>query len=343
MRDSILYSATRSFFVAMFAVIGFCLALFLIALGISLLSSTTSTEPKSNYDIEVLANANGKREALYAQPVVLRININGIIGLDKLDQGSIRQMLVESREGLLKDDLVKGVLLYLQTPGGTVTDADGIYRAIKTYKEQYKVPVYAYVDGLCASGGMYIAAAADKILASDTSIVGSIGVIAPSALNVSQLLEKIGVQSLTLYAGKGKDDLNPLRPWKPGEQDNYKSLIDYYYADFVNIMTTNRPLLDKTKLENEYGAKIFPASEAKTLGYIDESGVSLREALEQLTKQMGIEDDNYRVVQMNKQTWVSELFQTKLGLLSGTVKHQLQISPEYDPKLLNQFQYMFRP
>jgi protease IV len=340
MRDSIFYSAFRAFLVTFLAVIGFCLALLIIALGLSALSSSTSTEPTTVFTPEIMADADGKRKSLSSEPVILRININGIIGLDGLEQENIRQMLVESREGVLKDNLVKGILLYMQTPGGTVTDADGIYRAILEYKKRYKVPVYAYVDGLCASGGMYISAAADKVLASDSSIVGSIGVIAPSALNFSQLLEKVGVQSLTLFAGKGKDDLNPLRPWKQGEDANYKSLIDYFYEDFVNIMTSSRSQLDKTKLVKEYGAKVFPAPEGKENGYIDESGVSLDDAIRQLVKQMNVED--YRVVQLSKQTWISELLKSHLSL-QGTVKHQLYISPEYDPQLMGQFQYMYRP
>ena len=100
-----------------------------------------------------------------------------------------------------------------------MVDADGIYRAIKHYKEQYQVPVIAYVDGLCASGGMYIACAADKIYATDVSLVGSVGVLFPSFMNFSKLLDTVGVQSLTISSCKGKDDMNPLRPWKEGGKD----------------------------------------------------------------------------------------------------------------------------
>lgn len=65
-------------------------------------------------------------------------------------------------------------LVYINTPGGTVVDADGIYRALLEYKTKYDVPIYAYIDGLCASGGMYVALAADKIFASDVSLIGSV-------------------------------------------------------------------------------------------------------------------------------------------------------------------------
>lgn len=343
MKESIYYSALRAFFVTLLAVFGFFAAILLVILGLAAISFTTSTEPSSAFTLEVLPDANDKRQSFSSEQVILRINIDGVIGLKTLDQENIRDLLVESREGVLKDNLVKGILLYMQTPGGTVIDADGIYRAIKAYKDKYKIPVYAYVDGMCASGGMYVAAAADKILASDVSIIGSIGVIAPSMLNLSQLLEKIGVQSLTLFAGKGKDNLNPLRPWKPGEDANFKELIDYYYQDFVDIVTSNRPQLDKSKLIQDYGAKIFSAVKAKELGFIDASGISLNEAIKQLATKIGFEDENYRVVQLTKQTWLNELFNANLSLLQGTVKHQLEVPPELDPGLLSQFQYMYRP
>ncbi|MFI5264393.1 MAG: S49 family peptidase, partial [Candidatus Kapaibacterium sp.] len=93
---------------------------------------------------------------------------------------------VESQEGDFKNNRVKGILLYMDTPGGYSTDSDTIYRLLMEYKKQYKVPIYAYVDGLCASGGMYIAITADKIMASDTSLIGSIGVIAPTFMNFTK-------------------------------------------------------------------------------------------------------------------------------------------------------------
>jgi protease IV len=342
MKDSIFRSAIRAFFVTMLAVIGFFAAFVLVALGIGLLGSTASTEPTNDFTITVVADADGKRESLSTESVILKININGVIGLDGLDQHNMRQMLNESRTGDLKDNLVKAILLHIQTPGGTVIDADGIYRALKAYKEKYKVPVYAYVDGMCASGGMYIASAADKILASDVSIIGSVGVISPSAVNFSQLMDKLGLQSLTLYAGKGKDDLNPLRPWKPDEAANYKSLIDYYYGEFVHIVSSNRPQMDKEKLIKDYGANVFPANKAKELGYIDESGVSLSDAIREMAAKIGTEEGKYRVVQMTKDTWISELFKTQLRSMDGTVKHRIELTPEWDPKLMGQFLYIHR-
>ena len=103
----------------------------------------------------------------------------------------MRKMLTESREGTFKDDRVKAILLDINSPGEHGHYANGMYRALKEYKQKYKVPIIAYVDGLCASGGMYVAAAADEVYASDVSLIGSIGVITPSFFNVYKALKNL--------------------------------------------------------------------------------------------------------------------------------------------------------
>lgn len=343
MRESIFFASIRSFFVALFAMIGLTFGIIPILILIGSLSTSTDIEKESVYTPEIVPNDQGIRKSLSKDaPVILKINIKGVIGSEALDMHSIRKLLVESREGSLKDR-VKAVLVHLETPGGTVVDSDGIYRALKAYKEKYKTPIFAYVDGMCASGGMYVAAAADKIFASDVSIVGSIGVLSPSFFNVYELLEKLGVKSLTLTEGKGKDDLNPLRPWRPGEEDNFKELINYYYNHFVDVIVSNRSGIDKNKLVKEYGANIYPAKTAESYGYIDQSGYSLSQTLKALAQQIGIEDEYYQVIQLEKKTWYSELFKTELSLLKGQVKHQIVLSPETDPQLMNQFLYLYKP
>ena len=142
--------------------------------------------------------------------------------------------------------------------------------------------------GYVLRGGMYVALAADKIFASGISLIGSVGVIAPTFLNVTKLLDKIGVDTLTLTAGKDKDAMNPLRPWQPGEDENYKKIVEYYYNHFVDLVTKHRPEISKEALVKEYGAHIFPAPDAQTKGFIDNSGATLSEALHELLKEVGI-------------------------------------------------------
>lgn len=344
MNDSILKSSLRAMFITMFTIIGLLLGFLLIGLFAGLFSSSSETEIEKHFTPQILPNSKGVRKNLSSTvPIILKIDISGIIGADGPSMQSVRNQLIESREGIFKDDRLKGIILNIATPGGTVVDADGIYRALKSYKEQYKVPVYAYVDGMCASGGMYIAAAADKIFASDVSLIGSVGVIAPSFVNVSNLLEKIGVSSLTLYAGKGKDDLNPMRPWRSDEDANYKNIIQTYYQDFVNIVSSSRPKLDKEKLIDVYGANIYPAPQAKEFGYIDQDGASLSKVLDELTQSLGIEEDKYQFVQLEKKNWYNELFGAQLSLFKGKITHEVILSPDLDPKLQNKFLYLYKP
>lgn len=201
--DSIFRASTRAFFVSLSAMVGFLIAIFLLALLYSLLTSESELEKK--YKVQILPGPDGKRKVLQSSsPIILQLDITGIVGTSGLDTSSIHELLAESREGDLKDDRVKAVLLNINSPGGVVVDADGIYRALVEYKKRFKVPVYAYIDGLGASGAYYIALASDKIYASEVGLVGSVGVIISTAFNLTDLLEKVGVKSLTLFQGKGK-------------------------------------------------------------------------------------------------------------------------------------------
>lgn len=343
MRESIFWSAIRAFVVTLFILIGIGVGLVLIILMASGTTSSAISEPTRSYKQEVVENANGNRNSSSSAPVILKLNISGVIGLENLTAASVRRQLMESREGDLNNDRVKAVLLYINTPGGTVTDADGIYNAIKLYKEQYKVPVLAYIDGICASGGIYVACAADQIYSNDISMIGSVGVISPPFLNFAELIKKIGVQALTFYAGKGKDELNPLRTWEPNEGENVKSLIQYYYAHFVSIVTSNRPKITKEILVDEIGAKVFDPIKAAEYGFTDGYNVTYREAIKLLLAKLNITDEKYEVVEMKKESWVTQLFDAKSSLFTGEMTHKLQLTPELDAKLMNQYLYLYLP
>ena len=199
----------------------------------------------------------------------------------------------------------------------------------------------AYVDGLCASGGMYVACAADEVYATDTSIVGSIGVLTSPFLNFSKLMEKVGIGALTISAGKGKDDLDPLRPWREGEDKNIQDLITYYYHSFVDLVTKNRPKVDRNALINTYGAQVFPAAEAERIGYID--GIGSREStLMKLLVSIGIEDDYYQVIHLENSNWWNQLLKADSPLLTGKVKHELLVDGELPLHFFNQPLYLFR-
>lgn len=339
-RESIFISALRSFLKTLFGFIGIMAGVILILVIISLIS-VSEKEISLDYSQEIISDANGNlKELSSTTPAILQLEIHGVIGLDTLTSHAVRTQLVESRFGKLKDNRVKGIFLSMNTPGGTVIDADGIYHALKEYKEKYKVPIYVYVDGMCASGGMYVASAADKIFASNASLVGSIGVIVPTFMNFSQILEKFGIQTVTLSAGIGKDEMNPLRPWKPGEENNYRHLVDYYYQQFVNIVTSNRPQIDKVKLVDEYGAKVFAATEAQAYGLVDNGNSSRNEALRSFVSDLGLEGKEYQVIKLESKNWLSNLFKSDNPLFTGKINHQIQVG-DIQPELLNKFLYLY--
>ncbi len=345
MSESIFRSFLRSFFVRFGTILGLLLGILLtfVLIGAFFGKKDDAGKLEYSYSPTIRANALGEREVLPdTSPVILKMNLQGTIGLENLNRHKTRELLIESREKTLKDDRVKAILLCIDTPGGTVTDADGIYRLLKEYKERYKTPIYAYVDGLCASGGMYVACAADKIYASESSIVGSIGVMVSTAMNFTKVMDKIGIESLTLTAGKGKDELNPFRPWKPDESKNYQALINDFYLSFVDIVTTNRPEVNKEKLVDEYGANVFTAAKAKEIGLIDEVGFTYSQTLELLAKDVGLNDEKYQVIELTEDNWINALFRSQANnpLLKGELKHSVQLQGELDPKLTNQFLYL---
>lgn len=346
MRESIFWASLRSFFVTFFGVAGVLISLFIVVLIIGAISSISSTTEPSityNYSPEIVANADGVRKQQNGDaPVILKVNIDGVIGLDSLTGSAINQLLIESREQSLEKNRVKAILLCINTPGGTADDADTIYRLLMAYKATHKTPIYAYVNGLCASGGMFVAAAADKIYASDTSLIGSVGVLMPTTFNFTQLMEKIGVQSLTLTDGKGKDNLNPFRPWKKGEEDNIKAAIDYYYELFVDVVIANRKHMSKEKLVQDYGAQVYPPPLAKEYGYIDEIGANYGDTLKALLKEIDITDDYYQVIELKNSGWLSELFSGAQTLFTGTVKHEIALPNELSSALQNKYLYLYQ-
>lgn len=328
-KESIFKHSVRAFFVSLFGVIGALVALVALVMFIGALANASDDE-KFSTNIKILPDADGHRKQLGSSaPVILQLNIKGTIGLEEVTGKKVREILLESREDKLKDDRVKGILISIDSPGGGVTDSDIIYRLLKEYKRRYEIPVYAFVDGTCASGGYYIACAADQIYASDVSIIGSVGVLSwPPYFNVTDPMKKWEIESLTLSAGKGKDKLNPFRPWKEGESDNMQSLLNYFYKQFVDIVIEARPSLGEENLVETYGARVFPAPLAKERGYIDLAGSSRSEALRALAAAADIpEDVKYQVIEVETKSWWRKVIrqQQQSPLFSGRLRHEVAL------------------
>lgn len=343
-RESIFLATIRSFFTSLGCILGILIGIALLVFLFFVIFPPALVPEKT--ELTISADAQGKRELLpHTAPVILRVNFHGVIGEPTLDSDTIENILLDSREGVLKERQVKGILLHMNTPGGTVTDADNIYRALKEYKKKYSIPIYAFIDGLCASGGIYISSAADKIYATPSSVVGSVGVILGPTFNFTGTMDKIGVQALTITQGKDKDELNPFRPWGPNEGESIREITASLYERFVAIVTEARPALNREKLINDYGAHVFIAAKAQEYGYIDDGDADYAKALTDLATEAKIaEKEAYQVFELQpKINLLSELTQSKFSLLSGKVTHVFQIGPNLNSEMSGKFLYLYQP
>jgi len=331
--DTILRSTVRTFFKSIAVVVGIFVAF--IPLVIMFMSVGAEKDLSDKTTTHILPDENGRRVLLHEKsPAILEIKIHGIIG-QGLTAENIENILLDSRTRMFRNDRVKAVLLNINTPGGGVNDSDQIYRLIKNYKAKYNVPVFAYVDGMCASGGYYIACAADRIYSSQVGIVGSVGVVIGPFLNFYDTLNRWGVKAKTLTKGEGKDPMNPLRPWKPDEDENLQSLLAFFYETFVDIVTSNRPQISKSSLINTYGARIFDAKKATEIGMIDQYNVGEKDVLSFLAKEANISEP-YQVVELApRKSWLSSMFDAKSYLPSIFFKA--------NPLCDEQFAYLYQP
>ncbi|MDX4050570.1 signal peptide peptidase SppA [Aliarcobacter skirrowii] len=174
--------------------------------------------------------------------------------------------VLENIEKAKNDTNIKGVLLFVNSPGGAVAPSIEIALAIKELQELK--PVVVYASGTIASGSYYASIWANKIIANPGTIVGSIGVIM-QGFDASELLQKVGVQTQTVKAGKYKESGTITRKWTDFEQKELQDLINSTYNMFVLDVATARNLNIKNQ-QNFADAKVFTAQMAKDVGLVDE-------------------------------------------------------------------------
>src|ERR1700758_1297830 len=147
----------------------------------------------------------------------------------------MRAALQQARE----DSRVKAIVLEIDSPGGEVTASDMIYDAVT--KTRAKKPVVVYMDSLAASGGYYVSCGGKYLMANETTITGSIGVIIQT-LNYEQLFNKVGLASVIFKSGKFKDLLNGARPMTPEEREFVQNFVMKTYDKFLGIVARERNL-----------------------------------------------------------------------------------------------------
>ena len=240
----------------------------------------------------------------------------------------IREILKKAE----KDKNIKGILLRVNSPGGTVTSSDIIYHEIKSFKERFKVKVYVSVIDVAASGGYYVALAGDSIMVHPTSLVGSIGVLALK-LNLEGLMDKVGVEWEVVKSSKKKDFMSPFRPLTKEERGLFQETIDRYYDRFVDLVVLNRDGLDVKEVRALADGRVYNARQALNNHLVDSIGY-LKDLVELAKKELdqpGLKVVTYSRPREYKSNYYSSMGSTpKINLINLDLGFDWnQISPQF--------------
>ena len=188
----------------------------------------------------------------------------------------------------LKNNPPQALILRINSPGGGVSASDQIWNAVMQFKTQTKIPVVASFGGVAASGGYYIASAADYIVAEPTCITGSIGVIA-QAFTLDGLMTKIGVTPETIVSTDSfkKDTLNTFRPWEDTDRKELRDILDHAYERFIKIVDDGRPELELEQVRKLATGEPYTTAQALLNKLVDAQGY-LDTAIQQAIKLAGL-------------------------------------------------------
>ncbi|MEM7272905.1 MAG: S49 family peptidase [Actinomycetota bacterium] len=259
----------------------------------------------------LIAGDDGADVTLVAIPIrglILGEDQGGGGGLFAATDVTYGYTVQEELEELADDDSVDGIILELDTPGGTIFGSRAIADGVAAYREATGKPVIAYVSGISASGGVYAMAGADAIYADYGTLIGSIGVIfgpfttyddvraIDGGILGGGVTTEGGITQEFLTAGRSKDFGNPYRPITDEERAVLQEGLDDAYADFVAHVAAGRPDLTEAEIEKDLGALIFGEQQAVSNGLID--GVANRSnGFELAAEAAGLQDG---------QTWAVE-------------------------------------
>jgi protease-4 len=181
------------------------------------------------------------------------------------------EKVITALNSAFKDKGTQGVVLRINSPGGSPVQSQTIYDEMRRLRQKYpQIPLYVVVEDLCASGGYYVAAAADKIFVSKSSIVGSIGVRLDS-FGVTGLMEKIGVERRLLTAGENKGMLDPFLPVDEKQKEYALKMIQEVHQQFISDVRAGRGKRLKEDADT-FSGLIWTGAKGVELGLADAFG-----------------------------------------------------------------------
>ncbi len=180
-------------------------------------------------------------------------------------------LLIEKLDRAAADPCVKAVVLRISSPGGTVQASEIVYNAVVKLRKDTGKPVVACITNVGASGAYYLACAAQRIICQPTSITGSIGVVIQT-FNVVGTLKMLGVTTDAVVSGKMKAMANPLEQLTPAQRQILQTIVNEYYAQFVDVVDVGRPQLNRQGVCNLADGRVYTGRQALKLGLVDQLG-----------------------------------------------------------------------
>jgi protease-4 len=267
--------------------------------------------PNSVHEVSVSRHpsSEGKKVVVIKLSGLMLDAVGGIAGGRGFTSDAVR-MLDQAK----RDEKVAGVLLVLDTPGGSVSDADDLHHRVSELRSSGRKVVVQMGD-VCASGGYYVAVAADEIHALPTTLTGSIGVVL-NTLNFHGLLELYGVRDESITSGPNKQMLSPTRPVSPEQRALLQAVVDELYARFREMVLAGRADAGLTEagLGSLADGRVFTARTALAAKLIDGIGYQ-KDALDRLKSIAG--DGPFDVVRYEREPSLADLFRAKLSAPSG--------------------------
>ncbi len=208
----------------------------------------------------------GQSEKVLGKHTAL-IDMQGVISSEEVSA----DMVVMGLQSAFEDKRTQGVILRINSPGGSPVQAGQIHDEIKRLRAKYPAtPLYVVVDDICASGGYYVASAADKIFVDKASIVGSIGVLM-DGFGFTRAMDKLGVERRLLTAGENKGFLDPFSPADPEQEAYARTMLGEIHQQFIDVVRKGRG--DRLKeTPDMYSGLVWSGARSIELGLADAYG-----------------------------------------------------------------------
>jgi len=223
----------------------------------------------------------------------------GVVAIDGVISSDLAEKTVRLLTKYADDASIKGIILKIDSPGGGVASSQEIYDEVRRIQSGGKL-VVASMGSVAASGGYYIACAANRIFAHAGTVTGSIGVIVQLA-NAEDLLRKIGVEPVVITSGPFKDSGSPMRALRPEERQVFQTLVDDVYQQFVEAVVEGRNL-PVSEVRQAADGRIYTGRQAKELRLVDELG-GLQDAITYVSTTLGLEGKPRLVQEGKERLW----------------------------------------